>query len=407
MKISSNFLFHERDLSANLRNQLGRVSQLVDVYSKDQILSTPEDTLVDHIYPEVQVEPLTLHETEKEMEQLEIKFEMGGNTVPGIRVVVTIPYSGDPPLWRLRPNQWKTMYPQAEVKQPYRGSKGYLNILIEQPADDNGHKIKQNLEKELDLIRFYIEAQTKQIEEFNSNVPIGIRDAIRARKKRLKTQDGIAEMLGIPLKQREGAPRIDPLPMKKKLVRPLPEVPKKGFKPEPGITDQNFEYILNIIRHEGRTFETTPKTYAVHDEEELRDILLAHLNGHLQGAATGETFRRSGKTDIRIEDQDRAAFVVECKIWRGPKELLDAVDQLLSYLTWRDCKAAIVLFNKHNAKFNELLKKIPETLQTHPNFKRDLGQKGDGEWRFVFTSMEDELRQITVNVFLFNLYVSG
>lgn len=78
--------------------------------------------------------------------------------------------------------------------------------------------------------------------------------------------------------------------VKRKLVRPLPPAPKGGYKPEPGITDDDYKHILSVIRHEGRTFETTPSTYAVHDEEELRDILLAHLNGHYQGAASAEAF---------------------------------------------------------------------------------------------------------------------
>jgi hypothetical protein len=110
---------------------------------------------------------------------------------------------------------------------------------------------------------------------------------------------------------------------------------------------------------------------------------------------------------VRIEDNNRAAFVAECKVWRGPKELTDAVGQLLSYLTWRDCKAAIVVFNKHNAGFSELLQKVPETLAAHPRVRKALGQRADGEWRFVFASAEDEAREVVVHVFLFNLYVKG
>jgi predicted RecB family nuclease len=118
-------------------------------------------------------------------------------------------------------------------------------------------------------------------------------------------------------------------------------------------------HILSVIRHEGRTFETTPKTFAVHDEEEFRDILLAHLNGHYQGDATGETFRRRGKTDIRIEDNNRAAFVATSQIRKGQKKLSQAIEQLLGYLIWRDCKAPIAVVNKHNAKFSGILEAVP------------------------------------------------
>ena len=140
----------------------------------------------------------------------------------------------------------------------------------------------------------------------------------------------------------------------------------------------------------GRTFETTPKTYSVHGEEELRDILLANLNGHYQGDASGETFRRSGKTDIRIEADDRAAFVAECKIWAGTKALSEAIDQLLGYLTWRDCKAALVVFNKNNSKFSGLLEKAPDAFRKHTGYRSVAKTGREGEWQYRMATQEDK-----------------
>ena len=196
---------------------------------------------------------------------------------------------------------------------------------------------------------------------------------------------------------------MGPLPVKRRLVKPLPAPDIRP--PEPGIRDEDYAFILNVIRHEGRTFETTPGTFAVHGEEELRDIILAHLNGHFQGDATGETFRKSGKTDIRIEDANRAAFVGECKIWRGAKELMEAVDQLLGYLTWRDSKAALILFNKDIAGFSAIQEKIPGVIQKHPKHVREGNPEQAGEWRFVCRSAEDDQRHVIIHVFLFNLFV--
>jgi hypothetical protein len=413
-----NLLFYKGDLNETLRNHIATITYKVDNIPKNQLLATPEDDLVDYIYSEFEVIPITLHEDAKEMEQHEINIDVSGYPdrnffreegpiyVPGVRIVVSIPYSGYHVLWNLRPNRGQTVFPRADVRQPDQSGIGQLDIVIEQPTDEPPDNIKQHLESELETIKFYLEVQRTQIEQFNSSIPEKIRKAIKARKERLKTHEGIAESLGIPLKRRGDAPSIQPISMKRKLVKPLPPPPKSGFKPEPGISGEDFEYILSIIRHVGRTFEATPKTYSIHNEEELRDILLAHLNGHYEGSATGETFRRSGKTDIRIEDQNRAAFIAECKVWKGSKELLESVDQLLGYLTWRDCKTAIILFNKHNARFTELITKVPETLRSHPKFKKDISQRGDGEWRFIFTSLEDDLRQVIVNVFIFNLYIA-
>jgi hypothetical protein len=94
------------------------------------------------------------------------------------------------------------------------------------------------------------------------------------------------------------------------------------------------------------------------------------LNIYYKGDASGETFRSSGKTDIRILADDRAAFVAECKIWKGSKTVADAIDQLLLYLTWRDCKTAIVIFNKEVAGFTNLLPKTLEALKSHERFVR-------------------------------------
>ena len=132
--------------------------------------------------------------------------------------------------------------------------------------------------------------------------------------------------------------------------------------------------------------------------------MLAHLNGHYKGSATGETFRKKGKTDIRIEDENRAAFVAECKVWKGEKVVTEAIDQLMGYLTWRDCKSALIIFNKHNLKFSEILQKVPVLLRNHRFFNKDLGSVGDGEWSYIFRSGEDEARLIYLRVFLFNIY---
>lgn len=418
MSRRDNLLFNEGDLHGILDNQIRQITEKVNSIPKDQFLASPEEDLVEHIYGQLHIEPLVLYEDSMEMEQHETQIDVSGYRdrnpfgdsgpiiVQGIRVVVSVPFTGEPVLWKMRPNSYQSVFPRADVREAIGDSAGSIELEFKQPTDSQPEQLKQNLDNELKSIRFYVNAQKSQVEQFNNAAPEAIRKGIQVRRERLKSHDGVVDLLGIPMKRRDGAPSVEPIQIKRTLVKPLPPPPKSGYKAEPGISDQDYEHILSVIRHEGRTFEATPSTYAVHDEEELRDIILAHLNGHYQGSATGETFRRSGKTDIRIEDHDRSAFVAECKVWRGPKELLAAVDQLLGYLTWRDCKASILIFNKHNAKFTELLEKVPETLTSHTNFKRNLGQQGDGEWRFIFASAEDELRQVIVNVSIFNIYVA-
>jgi hypothetical protein len=412
-----NYLFADEDLGDVLRQRTQSARDLVDRIPEDQFLNSPVDDVIEHVASQIRLTPIELYRDRARMEQSEtqqgVSHHLGRNAfrrrgpimVPAVRVVVSIPYTGDPILWRLRPSAFHMSHPEAEASAAGRNEAGQLRITLEQPHDEPQQRLKQSLDSTLEEIEFYLSNQASQLSSHNSGVRAAVEAAVSARRDRLKSQSGLTDLLGIPLAQKEGVPQLSPIDVKQKIVRPLPPPPKSGFKPEPGIVDEHYRQILEVIRHEGRTFETTPKTYAVHDEEELRDIILAHLNGQFRGAASGEVFRKAGKTDIRIEDDDRAAFVAECKVWRGTKELQGALDQLLSYLTWRDCKSALVVFNKHNAGFTQILEKAPLALQAHPRFKSLDDDSSDGEWGFTFMSEEDDARLIRVRLQVFNIYV--
>ena len=411
-------LFADGDLDATLRAHQASIYTKIDAISRDQFMCAQPEEVVDHILSAMTIDPLVLFEDRAEMDQRETKIDVsawrdrnpfgdrGPILVSGVAVSVSIPFTGESFLWKLKPNLWQTVFPHGKVVSSRGENTGHVQIDMAQPTDEAPERFKSHLDGELKSIRFYLQSQKQQIDAFNVGLRSQILAAVSARRDRIQKHEGLQGIMGIPLKRKEGTPAFAPLKIARKLVRPLPPVPKSGYKPEPGVTEEDYSHILSVIRHEGRTFETTPKTYSVHDEEQLRDILLAHLNGHYQGDATGEAFRRSGKTDIRIEDDARAAFVAECKIWKGQKELSQAIDQLLGYLTWRDCKAAIVVFNKHNAKFSAILETIPGVFEAHSRFKRLRMVEGPGEWQFDMTSREDEGRQVRVHVFVFNLFVA-
>lgn len=403
-----NYLFSNGDLDASLRNLADSSKEKVENIPKDQFLSTPIDDVIDHITSQLHVAPIELYEDAMEMVQEETKVRVNdyGRTidVPGTSITVSLPYSGDQTLWQLQPNSWRSTFPSGKVEPPNHEGVGIVKITITQPVNEGKERIKQNLDSILEDIRFYVSSQQNQIHQHNENIRNKVKQYVDFRREHLKKQDDIADFLNIPLKRKKGVPSVKPINIKKKLVRPLPPPPSSGYKAEPGILNEEYQHILSVIRHEGRTFETTPATYSVHNEEELRDIILAHLNGHYKGGATGESFRKKGKTDIRIEDDNRAAFVAECKVWRGEKSALSAIDQLMGYLTWRDCKAALVFFNKHNSKFSEILIKLPDIIGSHQKCKKFIGTQGDGEWNYIFMSEEDEARQIELRVFLFNIY---
>ena len=58
-------------------------------------------------------------------------------------------------------------------------------------------------------------------------------------------------------------------------------------------------------------------------------------------------FSNRGKTDIYLDLSDGAVFIAECKIWRGPSVIVEAVKQILGYLTWKDAYGVIILFSRN------------------------------------------------------------
>lgn len=79
----------------------------------------------------------------------------------------------------------------------------------------------------------------------------------------------------------------------------------------------------------------------------------------------------------------------------------------VSERTCRHCKCALIVFNKHNAGFEQLLDKLPAVIREHPNYRRDVSVAGEGEWRFICTSLEDDSREVRVHMTIFNPFDGG
>lgn len=412
-------MFAEDSLDQFLRQNTAAAAQAVESISEQEFGQTETEKIVEHILSRFEVSPLVLLEDQKVMDHEEVQVDVTGDPlrhfrdergphyVRGVRITVSIPYTGDMRLWQYRTNPFNWNPPRAHIRSLGRDSEGgHLDIVLDLPVGqaDNVSNINQRIGETLNGVTWFLQQSWGQVQGYNQNLRTQVCQIVENRRTRLGKRFELAKALNIPLRQNLGAPDVTQLTMKKRIVKSLPTKPNAPT--ESAINDHDYENILRIIRHEGRTFETTPDTYAIHDEEGLRNIILAHLNGHYEGDATGETFRRAGKTDIRIEDRSRAAFVAECKVWRGPNEITEAVDQLLRYLTWRDCKAALVIFNQKVAEFAGIQTKLPDVLSGHAQSLSKISVAEVGEWRFKLRSTDDPDRIVTVHVFLFNLYVA-
>jgi len=126
------------------------------------------------------------------------------------------------------------------------------------------------------------------------------------------------------------------------------------------------------------------------------------LNGQFEGSASGETFNSQGKTDILIREGNRNVFIAECKFWRGPKSYANTIDQVLSYLSWRDTKAAILVLFR-DEKFTSMLADAQETVQAHSNFDGGLVPYGEAGFRCGLRQADDPERKLVLTTLAFHI----
>ena len=193
---------------------------------------------------------------------------------------------------------------------------------------------------------------------------------------------------------------------------PNPSLPDHGTAPlvlspttersESKLSIGSYEHILAIIDRLSRNIERNPSTFFDMKKEQIRDLILVDLNGHYDGAATGETFNNRGKTDILLCIGEESVFVAECKFWRGQRALHAAIDQILRYLTWRDTKAALVLFSR-NVRFTDVLAKTEIAVSKHPNFKKVQRKVSETHVRYLFQHKDDPARDLCLSVQAFSI----
>lgn len=166
-------------------------------------------------------------------------------------------------------------------------------------------------------------------------------------------------------------------------------------------------FLINEIYFFGQNLEKLKRLHNSFEEEDFRDYFLPHLTtiskSHI---TTGETFNKIGKTDILVQDLNgQNKFIGECKLWKGEAYLNSAIDQLIErYVLWRDEKAALIIFNKENKDFTNVINVAKKTLEKHNLFDSILEEKYETVITYKFKHHEDENRLLTLELLLFNCY---
>lgn len=150
-----------------------------------------------------------------------------------------------------------------------------------------------------------------------------------------------------------------------------------------GGLDTLFERVVAEVRRIGHELESfTGLTNNLREEEHIRDVVIVFLRLAVPECEfTAETLHGQGKNDIHVRYGGRVVCVIEFKQWSTERSFKDSIDQLLSYLTYRDTRAAIVLLIRRQ-DVGAIIDKTKQWLLGHGNC--DDQDIPAGRWRSDF-----------------------
>jgi hypothetical protein len=200
MAALGDLLFYRRDqvgLDDVLRQQVELLRGKVDDLSEKYFSQKSDDEIADHLAREHAMQPLmvdfsaakaSVRETQVEMHD-QFGFGRGPIHVPGLLATKSVPFKGDPDLWRLRTNPFNMNPPRGEV----RGNTLVIGISVPaQQADEAARYIDQTIAQ----IPEYLQRQEAQIAQHNASLGAQAMQWIRARRQRLGSASDLLKKLG-------------------------------------------------------------------------------------------------------------------------------------------------------------------------------------------------------------------
>jgi hypothetical protein len=306
----------------------------------------------------------------------------------GLQTVIRIPFTGASQLWRYQPS---THFASPAAYSAIDELRDDHFVFVMGGPNLVGARVRSALEKSIKALQKTAGWINSDVEPWLIRMRVNLETVARERQNLARRANALDAVLGIP---------IAPTAPEKAIPIPVKRIPLKRQTPVAGpsmtrewvLQDDVYQDVLRTIEQMGRAMERTP-TAAKLKEEELRNLILIVLNANYEGAVHGEAFNGVGKTDLLLTWQGENAFIGECKIWTGPAKFRDAIDQLLGYVTWRDTKAALVVFIKKGAP-SAIIAKAHAEIQDHSSCVRLKDAVNETRLDYLLQSPSDPDRHI-------------
>ncbi len=401
------YLFNGFDSYELKEHQKRKLLEAINDINEKQLLNTKLEEWSEHFESQYHLDVPSLHEDKIQMDHQDTKIDARGLPnraifdmsrpvmIDGTEISFFVPFDGDPQLFKCCPHAFNTNPPRASIINKELVFTYYL-------ADHNGEEAKKEFTQQLSSIRSYLHTLRTDFQEFNESIKGLVHSRLHQRFDKFKKDQEMATAIGIPLRRRDNAPTTYVVPsVQRKIVsKPLPSL---RVSAEPILILEEYNFILTIMKNMALVMERSPSAFKHMEEEHLRDHFLVQLNAQYEGKASGETFNFQGKTDILVREDNKNIFIAECKFWTGGVGFIETIDQLLKYLSWRDTKTAIIIFNK-NKNLSNVLQQIPDLVRSHQNFLKDwITQSGETEFQYILHHNNDKERELYLTVQVYDI----
>lgn len=412
MYFNSNTVFSKYEQIGN------KINSQILLEPESFLLGTSITELVDYYYSNNHFTPLEIDKEKSESIELIKEWR----TVPAHKregpfqsqgdlpfeyesIILCVPIKNHPQLEEI-----KNFEPSSISSIPKPNWKNNSFSFIIEIKGYGYNKSDEKVQEEILLLReavnLWINTLAIQISEQNKMLQSDINKWIENRKQKIEVDNerytALLKKINIPIKKREDEVvkriQLDPKPIIQR-IRPSPSLPEEYVIDRQKVLD-----IIHILDNQGRQFEKTPRTYRNSEEEDLRNVLLVGLNTVFEGKATGETFMAEGKTDIYLNIDKGNILVCECKIWGGKKLYVDAISQLLRYLTWRNNYGIIITFSKIKNLSKELADGA-EAIKSHQSYKQGFQSISETHFLSHHRLPSDDMKHVEIHHLFYNLYI--
>jgi hypothetical protein len=373
---------------------------------KEYILGVDENEFIDYLIQKYSLEPLivdkenpSIYEPSVSKEWVEDRMWRGKYQADVYTFTIIYKFTGSSELFKVKPDTWTMTTTEISVNEQNSTVSFSFKLYRQDPAEFN------NAKRDFENRAFAnLQNVNNLVNSWNNSIKELAASTFQEHKRKFRQENDF--FAAINVKVNSNTSSVFTAPTIKKKIIPQPTVnSKKEFSSEPMMSKEMYNDVLKVIYDSGKNMEKKPALYQNKDEEGLRDQFLFVLETRYDGTtASGETFNRSGKTDILLKYANDGSnlFVAECKFWHGINEFQKAISQLFDrYLTWRDSKTALIMFVT-NKDFTNVIETVKKEINVHPYFSKLVGQRGETSFSYLFHLPQDNQKPVQLEIMLFH-----